>query len=497
MCDKTGPNAAKIGQERALCVRERPLRLAAADDRGRPSTGTQAPRRAFLRQSLSVLGAATLATTLEMFLGRSVVGHPPVVPGYGPLRPMKDETTGLELLQLAEGFRYLSHGWTGDEMDGTATTPGGHDGMAVIASDQNGVTLCRNHELESWHKPFGNDAIRYDARGGGGCSNLRFDTITGRWVKAWPSLAGTVRNCAGGPTPWGTWLSCEETILGPGDLDRGKDRGYEQTHGWVFEVGVEEARPMPLKDMGRFVHEAVAVDPATGYVYETEDRATAGCYRFVPNERDKLSSGGRLEMLKAVGAPDLRAGSRVGQVYDVSWVRIDEPERVRTPGTTDDLGVFSQGKARGATTFARLEGCWFGNGFVYLNSTNGGERKLGQVWQYDPQNERLKLIFESPSRNVLDSPDNIAVSPRGALVLCEDGRRVPTRLHGMTPDGYIFPLAANNIVLNGERNGFRGDYRSKEWCGATFSPDGRWLFVNIQTPGITFAITGPWGEGLV
>jgi secreted PhoX family phosphatase len=448
-----------------------------------------------LRHSLGALGAVTLATTFQSFLGRTAVATSPVTPGYGPLRPLKDETTGLELLRLPEGFRYLSYGWTGDNMDGGSSTPGAHDGMAVIASDEASLTLCRNHELESWDKPFGSNAIRYDAKGGGGCSNLRFDIIAGRWVKAWPSLAGTVRNCAGGPTPWGTWLSCEETIRGPDDMSRGKGRAYEQTHGWIFEVGVEGARPVPLKEMGRFVHEAVAVDPATGYVYETEDRRTAGCYRFVPNARGKLSSGGRLYMLKAAGAPDLRRGSRVGQVYDVSWVPIEEPERARTPGSDDALGVFSQGKARNATTFARLEGCWFGNGSIYLNSTSGGKAGLGQVWQYDPRNERLELIFESTSSDVLNRPDNITVTPRGGLVLCEDGRHAPQRLQGMTRDGHIFPLAGNNVVLKGERNGFRGDYRGGEWCGATFSPDGQWLFANIQTPGITFAITGPWGEG--
>lgn len=97
---------------------------------------------------------------------------------------------------------------------------------------------------------------------------------------------------------------------------------------------------------------------------------------------------------------------------------------------------------------------------------------------------------------VLDSPDNLVVSPRGGLILCEDGKSKPQHLRGLTPDGRIFTFAANNIVLNGERNGLVGDFRNEEWCGATFSPDGRWLFVNIQTPGITFAITGPWGEGL-
>lgn len=462
---------------------------------GFDAAGVPIPRRAFLQQSLGLLGSITLATTFESFSKQIAAGGSPFIPGHGPLRPTKDETTSLELLQLPEGFRYLSYGWTGDEMDGGVVTPGQHDGMGVIASDESTLTLCRNHELKSWDKPFGSDAIRYDAKAGGGCSNLRFDIIAERWVKAWPSLAGTVRNCAGGPTPWGTWLSCEETILGPGD----EARGYEKTHGWIFEVGVDGARPIPLKDMGRFVHEAVAVDPATGYVYETEDRSTAGFYRFVPNKRGKLSSGGKLQMLKAAGAPSLRWGSRLGQVYDVSWVDIEEPERVRTPGILwfldDNQGVFSQGKALGATTFARLEGCWSGNRLIYFISTNGGEKKLGQVWQYDPHNEQLKLIFESPSSSVLDRPDTVAVSPRGGLVLCEDGHGVPERMHGMTPDGRIFPLAANNIVLNGERHGLHGDYRGKEWCGPTFSPDGRWLFVNIQTPGITFAITGPWGEG--
>ncbi|MFA6139919.1 MAG: alkaline phosphatase PhoX [Hyphomicrobium sp.] len=453
-------------------------------------------RRTFLQQSLALVGTGTIASCFHSLLSKASAGHVTSTPGYGPLRPMKDEATGLELLQLPEGFRYVSYNWTGDPVEGGFTAPSTHDGMGVIASDATSVTLCRNHELETWDKPFGTPAICYDAKAGGGCTNLQFDTVEGKWLRAWPALSGTVRNCAGGPTPWGTWLSCEETVLGPGDLSDGKDLQLGKEHGWVFEVGAQGGSPVPLKAMGRFSHEAVAIDPATGVVYETEDRKTAGFYRFIPAVPGSLAAGGKLQMLKATSAEDLRRGSAVGQTYDVAWVDIDEPERAHAPGTGDTLGVFSQGKAKGGTTFARLEGCWYGNGHVYINATSGGAAELGQVWQYDPRTETIKLIFESPSVFVLDSPDNIVVSPRGGLILCEDGKSIPQHLRGLTPDGRIFTFAANNIVLSGERNGLAGDFRKEEWCGATFSPDGRWLFVNIQTPGITFAITGPWGEGL-
>ncbi len=119
------------------------------------------------------------------------------------------------------------------------------------------------------------------------------------------------------------------------------------------------------------------------------------------------------------------------------------------------------------------------------------------MWEYDPRNERLRLVFESPDKKILDKPDNITVSPRGGIVLCEDGDFIPQRLQGLTPDGRIFPLAANNVRLSGEKNGLRGDFREQEWAGVCFSPDGEWLFANIQEPGITFAITGPWEKNFI
>jgi secreted PhoX family phosphatase len=444
-------------------------------------------RRPFLAATAAIFGSWSVPQSFSALLSAEPSR------GRSRLEAVKDETTGLALLQLPTGFRYASFGWTGDPLIDGTPTPGAHDGMAVIAEQDGLLTLCRNHELALSGTPFSTGRIVYDRLATGGCTNLEFDTNRGLWKRAWSSLAGTLKNCAGGPTPWGTWLSCEETVVQNGDLDGGKKLELEHAHGYVFEVPAQGAvDPRPLKDMGRFVHEAVAVDPRNGIVYETEDRAEAGFYRFVPHKFGDISAGGRLEMLALHDHADLVKGAKLGFEYDVRWVPIEQPELAHSPGTQDGGGVFAQGRSKGGATFARLEGCWWGNGVCYFDSTNGGRAGAGQIWQYDPRAAKLRLIFESPSREVLDSPDNLAVSPRGGIVLCEDGTSVPQRLHALTPDGVLSELARNHVVLNGERNQLSGDFRSMEWAGASFSSDGRWLFVNLQTPGITFAITGPW-----
>ena len=188
-------------------------------------------------------------------------------------------------------------------------------------------------------------------------------------------------------------------------------------------------------------------------------------------------------MLKIDDESDLIKEARLGHDYNVTWVPIELPEQAHSPGTQDGGGVFTQGRVQGGAAFARLEGCWWGNGVCYFDSTSGGRTGAGQIWQYDPRTAKLRLIFESPGPEVLDSPDNLAVSPRGGIVLCEDGKFVPQRLHSLTPDGKLSELARNNVQLKGERNGLSGDFRDMEWAGASFSPDGRWLFVNLQTPG--------------
>ncbi len=448
-------------------------------------------RRSFLRGS--ALAAAGLA--FGGLVGRDLAAAQlPYSPDYGPLLPAVDETTGLQLLKLPEGFRYMSFGWTGDRMADGMITPNVHDGMGVVAINGSRVTMVRNHEI-SRRTPFSTALQPYDRQAGGGNTNLTFDIARGQWINAWSSLTGTIRNCAGGPTPWGSWLSCEETVVGSDT----EPHLYDATHGWVFEVpALAQASIEPITGLGRFVHEAAAVDPVTGIVYQTEDRnPLSGFYRFLPNTYGKLHDGGRLQMLAIRDMPqfDTRFVGNSDEVreWDVEWVDIADPERAHSPGTTNSLGVFMQGWEQGGASFRRGEGCWYDSGFVYLVSTNGGPANMGQVFEYDPRSEKLRLVYASPNAQILNAPDNIAVSPRGGIILCEDGSRNGQLLHGLTREGQIFPFAENDIVLSGEKNGFSGNYRGQEWCGATFYD--RWLFVNIQTPGITFAITGPWDNG--
>ena len=403
--------------------------------------------------------------------------------GYGPLFPTRDTTTGLPLIALPEGFRYVSFAWRDDPLDNGQPTPAAHDGMAAFAVGGGRVCLVRNHEVGRG-TPFG--SVAYDPQAGGGTVNLEFDSIRGEFISARESLSGTIRNCAGGGTPWGTWLTCEETNEYTG-----------MPHGYIFEVPLDgSADPTPLRAMGRFSHEAVAVDPVTGYVYETEDAGnSSGLYRFVPNTPRQLAAGGALFMLKVKNTPLVNLGASyvAGSSFDVEWVPIETPDNPSwaSPGNF----VWAQGRAQGAATFARLEGCWYGNDAkVYIVSTSGGGVGQGQIWEYDPRAETISLLFESPGAQVLNAPDNITVSPRGGLVLCEDGSGEEF-LHGLTTDGEIFPFAKNTVRLNGERNGIVGDFSGSEWAGACYSPDGRWLFANIQSPGITFAITGPWSAG--
>jgi hypothetical protein len=328
------------------------------------------------------------------------------------------------------------------------------------------------------------------------------------------------------------WISCEETIEGPAE-------GWGKGHGYCFAVplrGPEPGSPAtasPLPAMGRFSHEAVAVDPTTGFVYMTEDDRDQLCgfYRFRPNDPRRLGAGGVLEMAKVRGFDgyDTRQGQALRTRLPVEWVVIEDPDP-NLEGCAKSCSA--QGRAKGAALFNRLEGASFANGCVWFTSTSGGstksgvldepstkscvvEEKLkylrgyGQVWQFVPSEEggTLILLYESTGAPALDSPDNLTITPRGGILLCEDdaseaeGDRHPSapeianvnRLIGLDPDGMTFEFAAN---IDGDAN-----YTS-EFAGACFSPDGDVLFVNhfghrskVDPPGRTYAITGPWKRG--
>jgi secreted PhoX family phosphatase len=445
-------------------------------------------RRSFLRTA----GAAAFATPLDALRSRleaGVVARSEL--GYGPLHLVDDATTGLPLLELPEGFRYMTFGWTGDPMDDGRRVPPLHDGMAAFAGENGTVVLVRNHEISAGAALA---APTYDSQAGGGTTTTVFDPVSEKVVSTRISLAGTIRNCAGGPTPWGSWLTCEETVVGPAD----PQNALPLQHGYIFEVphdGLSNAQP--IKAMGCFVHEAIAVDPRTGIVYETQDRTQAGLYRFIPKTRGHLAEGGRLQMLAVDGrrAFDTTRGQRAGATYDIHWVDIHEPDRPHvSPSAGYGLGVLRQGLDAGGAIFSRLEGATFGGGRLYVTATDGGDEKMGQVWEIDPRRDRLRLVFESPGAPVLNMPDNLTLSPRGGLVLCEDGTATPC-VHGLTRDGRIFRFARNNVKIDTPRNGLTGDFSQREFAGATYSPDGKWLFFNAQTPGITFAVTGPWADG--
>ena len=440
-------------------------------------------RRSFLKSTAATAAAtvpfAALAARLEAGEVR------PTTHDYGPLAPTADETTGLTLLALPEGFRYLSFGWTNDLMTNGQPAPGAHDGMAAYDAGSGIVHLVRNHERGAG-TPF--STVAYNPAASGGTTTVAFDATNGQYLSTVDSLSGTIRNCAGGPTPWGSWLTCEETT----EFRAG------MPHGYVFDVPADgrHGSPVPLRDMGRFSHEALAIDPETGAVYLTEDAGTSsGFYKFVPYVPGELYRGGRLYMLRVTGSSAAGANLFTGYPnktrFDVEWVEIGTPDNVASnmPGNF----VFAQGRAQGGAAFGRLEGCWHGLGKIYFVSTNGGAVSQGQIWEYTPKQERLQLVFESPDAATLNAPDNLTVSPRGGLVLCEDGGGVEF-VHGLTVNGRIFPFIRNNMIMNGEK-GFTGNFTGNEFAGACYSPDGNWLFVNVQSPGVTYAITGPWHKG--
>ncbi len=424
--------------------------------------------------------------------------------GYGELVPTPAKNTGETYLALPKGFEYNVFGIKGNVMSDGQKTPRAHDGMATFKVKDE-LRIVRNHEITNGKLPIVGSAIgkenHYDETAGGGTTTLVINPKTRLIERDFVSLSGTLVNCAGGRTPWGSWVSCEETTLGQSirTNDKGvKSGGFAKPHGYCFEVSASansNISPVPLKEMGRFVHEAIAVDKKSGVVYLTEDNNPAGFYRFLPKRNKRLAEGGTLQILKVKNSDnfDTRKGQKSGTVLTANWVTIDNPNP--DEADTNEHAVFKQGEAKGAAIFTRLEGIYADEkGRIYFDSTDGGEEKGGQIWLYEPiskEEGRLTLLFQSPSREILDMPDNICLRPKSNhLFICEDSDykeltgKPENFLRILTPDGKIADFA-KNITEKGE---------SSEFAGSTFSKDGKTLFFNLQTVGATFAVWGDWNK---
>lgn len=445
----------------------------------------------------------TLGLTSTAFAGLALSGCATTpatercaITGYGPLLP---DPAGL--LDLPKGFSYRVISEIGQRMDDGFVVPDRADGMGAFRLGGSRVALVRNHELAPRHGkdgPFQSNAPReiatFDRTGDrplpGGTTTIVYDNRSGRVEAQYLSLVGTIRNCAGGTTPWGSWLSCEE------DVSRAGTGGLARDHGWVFEVPAARrglAEPRPLTAMGRFNHEAAAVDPRTGIVYLTEDRDDSLFYRFLPERPGQHARGGRLQAL-AYRDSALEADSRnwsgvalpLGQWREARWIDLDNVE-----SPEDDLRA--RGHAKGAVLFARGEGVHFGDGELYFCCTNGGAARLSQIMRYRPSRfegqptegtepGRLQLFVESTDASALNFGDNIVVAPNGHLIVCEDQYTdtVQNHLRGVTRDGALYKLARLHVQT--------------ELAGACFSPDGATMFVNVYSPAKTLAIAGPWNR---
>lgn len=404
------------------------------------------------------------------------------------------------ILDLPPGFSYKIVSQYGQTMSDGNKVPNSADGMGCATLADGRLCLMRNHELGADELDYGacpigtsGDAAAFDCvRGGrgealpGGVSTLILDPATLEVQEQYLALVGTIRNCAGGMTPWGSWLSCEEDVSRAG----GKQG---QDHGWVFEIPVAPgglATAEPIRAMGRFNHEAAVCDPRSGAIYMTEDRQDSLFYRFLPAVPGQLAKGGRLQALAFVDArmTDTRnwSGNRLatGGWNDVRWVDLDEGESPK-----DDLR--KRGARAGATIFARGEGIHGGDGEIYFTCTSGGPARRGQIMRYRPSPGegtaaeaahpgQLQLFLESTDPEHFSFGDNLTLAPNGHLIVCEDrrGGRPDNWLRGVTPDGRVYPFARVAAAT--------------KVSGVCFAPDGKTMFLNLYSPARTIAVRGPF-----
>ena len=409
--------------------------------------------------------------------------------------PIQNDPKGI--LNLLKGFKYKIISKKGQSMSDGLTVPDHADGMASFKGKNGKIILVRNHEIGHFktleklldktpmqkNKKFikKHSSHMYDVGSdynpcGGGTTTIIYNPKTQKVETEYLSLAGTLVNCGGGVTPWNTWISCEETV-------ETKSKNLTKNHGYNFEVIPSETiklnKAIPLKDMGRFRHEAIAIDPVTSIAYQTEDRDDGLIYKFIPNVKKQYVKGGKLQALMLINtvSNDTRNWEKVNfkknVKYNIGWLDLDEIDNPK-----DDLRY--RAAKKGAAIFARPEGMWYDNNYIYFTCTTGGIKKIGQVWKINVADQTMEMIFESYSSAVMKKCDNMTIAPWGDVIICEDGKG-KDRLIGLKQDGSTYVIAEN--FLN-----------NAEFAGVNFAPDGKTLFVNIYSPTMTIAITGPWEE---
>jgi uncharacterized protein len=437
-------------------------------------------RRSFFTLAGASAAGIILAAPLKNLYARAASRKSIAVSGFGKLIP---DPNGI--LDLPKGFQYKILSKTGEMMSDRTKVPDKKDGMAAFSGENGTTVLIRNHELKPDPSKKiaivdAGEAYKYDKLAPGGTTTLVIDRNY-QVLQQYVSLGGTIRNCAGGTTPWGSWISSEEDVSTPNTVaNNSSDRMKESfqvslKHGYNFEVPSRGniATPVPLKAMGRFRHEAIALDPQTGYVYQTEDREDSCIYRFIPTQTGKLDAGGTLEALVIDGMPKMETSVDfpMDEPKKVTWVKLEDID-------PDNDTLRQEAQFKGAAIFRRGEGMCYGNGEIFWTCTDGGKAGVGQIFRYNPKAETVELFVESPSAEVLDFPDNLILSPFGHLIICEDGKDEQF-VTGVNPQGECYHFARN--ALN-----------KAEFAGVCFSPDGNTMFVNIYEPGITLAVWGNW-----
>ncbi len=467
-----------------------------------PAAGPGLSRRTMLNRSArglgivlggavpGLLGGADAASAQGRRHGRDRGrGHGEHAVGYGPL---VDDPAGM--LSLPEGFGYDLVAQSGvSRLESGELMPDDPDGTAAFQRRGGGSVLVVNHEIggSEAHKVPQLDGLTFDAAAHGGTTTIEVDRH-GRVTRHYVSLAGTLNNCAGGRTPWETWITCEET-----------DKVLAGTpHGYCFEVDPHDEAanrdPRPIRCLGRFAHESVVVDPDRHAIYQTEDAGSPNglLYRWTPpadalalrkgSLRALAPEAGTLEAMRAYTkrgelVADLSVATEPGTTYRVRWANVPERDAKVVPVRTQIARI---------TRSRKLEGMWWGDGGAYVvasfaRASDGSlAQHDGQVWFLDPDRDtiELKLWFAytpADRDGDPDGPDTITVSAYGGVIIAEDGEG-KQHLVGATQRGETFFLARND------------DPAGNEFTGPTFSRDRRTLFANVQSPGRVFAITGPF-----